>query len=183
MKLDIGMIFTVIDARNFKPLDTTLEGQQFEVWHGMTNSSLVRVIRTLDGELFTLDNQEMTDHAFGCTYLTRKKADIPAEPDKVKSKAVTSDGGSSSYYDVAIPEWLFELLTQRESGRGQAFIKTEELIEVLFGNDFDFGNIQKSLVRAYGVTQGAGKAGNNLDYELKKIKYSCDKVSTVHSHN
>jgi hypothetical protein len=97
-------------------------------------------------------------------------------------KAIASDGGSSSYYDKEIPEWLLKELVERGAGVGKAFIKTEELIEVLFDNDFDFGNIQKSLIRAYGVTQGAGKAGNDLNYEIKKIKYSCDKVLTVHSH-
>ena len=46
----------------------------------------------------------------------------------------------------------------------------------MFGNDFDFGNAFKSLVRAYLETQGKGKEGNDLAYELKKIEYSINKI-------
>ena len=74
---------------------------------------------------------------------------------------VTSDGGSSSYYTLNINDTVVE---------------TEDIIRDVFGNDFDFGNAFKSLVRAYLNTQGKGKAGNNLSYELNKIRYSLNKI-------
>ncbi len=74
---------------------------------------------------------------------------------------VTSDGGSSSYYTLQI---------------NNNKVETEDIIRDVFNNDFDFGNAFKSLVRAYLNTQGAGKAGNDLEYELNKIRYSLDKI-------
>lgn len=104
-----------------------------------------------------------------------------AGPDEdVPTGEVVSDGGSSSYYDVDLPDWLVEkILTRKEDGN--AYVKTEELIEVAFGNDFDFGNLFKSLVRAMGKKKGAGKAGNTLEYECNKMHYSTDKIKTLGS--
>lgn len=88
---------------------------------------------------------------------------------------VVSDGGSSSYYDIAVPEWLAKELFSRYV-EGSCFIKTEELIEVLFGNDFNFGTTFKSTIRARAETLGGGKAGNTLEYELNKIRYYVDRI-------
>lgn len=74
---------------------------------------------------------------------------------------VVSDGGSSSYYVLHI--------------NGNK-VETEEIIDQVFGNDFDFGNAFKSLVRAYASTKGAGKAGNSIKYEMNKIVYSANKI-------
>lgn len=90
-------------------------------------------------------------------------------------KPVKSDGGSSSYYDVPVPDWLLDVLLKREE-EGERYIKTEELIEVLFDNDFDAGNAFKSLVRAWGCFNGGGKEGNSLEYDLNKIRYSLNKL-------
>lgn len=89
--------------------------------------------------------------------------------------AIKSDGGSSTYYDISIPEWLVDRIIER-SDDGQAYIKTEELIEVAFNSDFDFGNALKSLIRMNGSFNGAGKAGNSVSYEKKKIEYSVNKL-------
>lgn len=89
--------------------------------------------------------------------------------------AIKSDGGSSTYYDIAVPEWLVDRIIER-SDDGQAYIKTEELIEVTFNSDFDAGNALKSLVRLWGAFNGAGKAGNSVSYEKKKIEYSINKL-------
>lgn len=78
---------------------------------------------------------------------------------------IKSDGGSSSYYDFKIPEHYLELI--KETG----VIKTEYLIDIIFANDFDFACTFKALVRAKGITEGAGKEGNTLDYELNKMEY------------
>lgn len=98
-----------------------------------------------------------------------KVEETPTGPQK-------SDGGSSSYYDLAIPQSLLERLVER-SEQGECFIKTEEIITHFFGNDFDYGNIFKSLVRSYGLEAGTGgKAGNSVDYEMNKIQYSSNKI-------
>ena len=89
--------------------------------------------------------------------------------------AVASDGGSSSYYDISLPKWLIARILERYED-GHAYIKTEELIEVAFDNDFDAGNAFKSAVRLWGSFNGAGKAGNTVSYEKKKIEYSVGKL-------
>lgn len=88
---------------------------------------------------------------------------------------IKSDGGSSTYYDIKLPGWLMAEITKRGEV-GEPYIKTEELIYIALGNDFDFGNIQKSLIRAYGASNGAGKEGNDVSYEMNKIQYSADKI-------
>lgn len=88
---------------------------------------------------------------------------------------IKSDGGSSTYYDIDIADWLLNLLNKRQK-EGKCYIKTEELIECGFSSDFDAGNIFKSLVRAWGALNGAGKAGNGVDYECNKIVYSANKL-------
>lgn len=93
----------------------------------------------------------------------------------LKKSPVKSDGGSSSYYDIDIPAWLLHSLNERQK-EGKCYIKTEELIECGFSSDFDAGNIFKSLVRAWGALNGAGKAGNGVDYECNKIVYSANKL-------
>lgn len=88
---------------------------------------------------------------------------------------IKSDGGSSKYYDIPLPEWLTdELLSRIEAGN--PYIKVEELIAVEFGNSFDFGNAYKSLHRAYQATLGGGKEGNTVDYDLRKVEYSVNKI-------
>ena len=105
------------------------------------------------------------------------KVDMRAdEVEKSKSRGpIKSDGGSSTYYDIDIPAWLLYTLNERQK-EGKCYIKTEELIECGFSSDFDAGNIFKSLVRAWGALNGAGKAGNGVDYECNKIVYSANKL-------
>lgn len=91
--------------------------------------------------------------------------------EKVKlDNSVVSDGGSSSYYKLELPEWLIEKIVK------DGAVETEDLIEVVFDSNFDYGNIFKSLVRAMKTEQGEGKAGNTTEYEMNKIKYSADKI-------
>ena len=97
-------------------------------------------------------------------------------------KPIKSDGLNSSYYDIYLPDWLIKQLTKRKE-QGNCYIKTEELIEVVFKDNFSFGTLLKSLVRAFGVTQGQGKAGNSLDYELNKVSYYTDKIRSVGKRN
>lgn len=86
---------------------------------------------------------------------------------------IKSDGGSSSYYKLNVPAWLIEKIVK------EGAIETEDLIEVVFDNDFDYGNIFKSLVRAYKTEKGCGKSGNEIEYEMNKISYSALKVKAL----
>ena len=90
--------------------------------------------------------------------------------------SIKSNGGSSSYYDLKLSDTTLDFV------EGTDKIKTEHLIRDVFGNDFDFGNIFKSLVRAYGITQGAGKEGNDITYEMNKIIYSANKVKDYYTN-
>lgn len=90
-------------------------------------------------------------------------------------KPIASDGGSSTYYDIGLPQWLVDNIVERQK-EGRAYVKTEELIEVAFANDFDASNIFKSLVRAWGAFNGGGKKGNTVDYDLNKMNYSTEKL-------
>jgi hypothetical protein len=92
----------------------------------------------------------------------------------MKQGTIKSDGGSSSYYDIKVPEWLLDLLVSRYNV-GKCFIKTEEINEIL-GNDFNYATIFKSMVRAISIENNAGKAGNTHGYECNKIRYYTDRV-------
>ena len=112
------------------------------------------------------------------------KVDMRAnEAEKVKAKGpIKSDGGSSTYYDIELPSWLLHVINERAKD-GKAFIKTEELIEAAFSNDFDAANAFKSLIRAWGAFNGGGKAGNTVDYECNKIAYSVNKLKFRHNRS
>lgn len=94
---------------------------------------------------------------------------------KQPTEPLKSDGGSSLYYDLPIPQKLLDTLVER-SEQGVSYMKTEEIIQHFFDNDFCFGNAVKSLVRAKGAIQGAGKAGNDLDYECNKVVYYAEQI-------
>jgi hypothetical protein len=83
--------------------------------------------------------------------------------------AIKSDGGSSSYYDIAIPRWLLDNIKER------GYLKTEELIEIL-GSDFDLGNIIKCAIRINSLKNGIGKEGNDVRYDANKIIYSAGRL-------
>ena len=104
-----------------------------------------------------------------------KATSVARTAEGVSTKAVASDGGSSTYYDIGLPQWLVDKIVERQK-EGTAYVKTEELIEVGFGNDFDASNIFKSLVRAWGAFNGGGKKGNTVDYDLNKMNYSTEKL-------
>ena len=77
------------------------------------------------------------------------------------TKPVTSDGGASSYYELEIAGHKLE---------------THNVIEDVFGNDFDFGNNFKAMVRIWAQINGGGKAGTSIEYDLNKIIYTCEKL-------
>ena len=90
--------------------------------------------------------------------------------EKQNKEPIESDGKSSSYYDLKLSQKTIDFITEN------GYVKTEMLIYDIFDNDFDFSNALKSLVRAWGTVNGAGKKGNSLNYELNKIEYSVNKI-------
>ena len=139
-------------AKNHKILPTT------DTWRG----------GDYDGEvLFCSENGYSIPASFVEPLLTEEASLTP--------KAVKSDGGSSSYYDLKLSNTTLAFV------EGTDKIKTEHLIRDVFDNDFDFGNMFKSLVRAYGTTQGAGKEGNDISYEMNKIIYSANKIKDYYT--
>lgn len=89
---------------------------------------------------------------------------------------IKSDGGSSTYYDLPVSEWLLYTLNERQK-EGKCYIKTEEIIADLLGDSFDYGNLFKSMVRCKGLQDGTGgKAGNSVEYECNKMIYSVNKI-------
>ena len=109
---------------------------------------------------------------------TLSKLTVSIDEEKVNEqpKPIASNGGSSSYYDLPIPEELLNKILERKV-EGKAYIKTEEIIRYCFGNDFDKGNLFKSLVRIHSAELGFGKAGNSIEYDCNKIHYSADKIA------
>lgn len=95
-----------------------------------------------------------------------------------KPKPIHSDGGSSSYYDLPIPDELLNKILERKE-EGKSYIKTEEIIRYFFDNDFSFGTALKSLVRGFGASKGGGKAGNDLNYEMNKVAYYADQIKKI----
>lgn len=87
---------------------------------------------------------------------------------------IKSDGGSSTYYDIPLTQKIIDRILAR-SMEGKAYIKTEEIIEML-GSDFDVGNLLKSGVRAAKTMHGEGKEGNDIPYEARKIMYSGNRL-------
>lgn len=88
---------------------------------------------------------------------------------KVIGTKIKSDGGSSSYYKIVLPEWL--LKKQEDTGA----IMLEDLAEVLYGNDFNYTNVFKAQKRMFELEQGKGKSGNDFGYDATKCKYYVDK--------
>ena len=91
----------------------------------------------------------------------QKEWKIETRPVEQKPEQETSTGGSSKYYDLII--------------NGQA-VKVEDIVKDVFGNDFDYGNAFKALVRSFALRSGGGKAGSTVDYECEKIKYYAGRI-------
>ena len=86
-------------------------------------------------------------------------------------KQVKSDGGSSSYYELPLPQYLIDsIMTQIAEGK-QPTIETGDVIKMLVDNDFDAGNIMKALRRIIMAKKGLGKEGTDIKYDLNKIDY------------
>ena len=89
---------------------------------------------------------------------------------------VKSDGGSSKYYELPVPQYLLNKLAQQERDCEQPSIETGDVIKMLVNNDFDAGNIIKALRRIYMAKNGLGKKGTDIEYDLKKIEYFASEI-------
>lgn len=114
---------------------------------------------------------------------------VPIEPipntlrigDELITGPIKSDGGSSFYYDLPLMGDLLEEIESRRVG-DVSYIKTEELIQTVFKNNFSFGTLFKSLIRAQSVVDGVGKAGNDLEYECNKIIYYANQIKELYGN-
>ena len=88
----------------------------------------------------------------------------------IHAKSIPSDGSDGKYYDRTIPQKYLDKWNETKT------ISAEDLILILFDNDFNFGNSFKSLVRANSFVRGFGKQGNTLEYECNKVHYYTDKI-------
>tara|TARA_R110000803_G_scaffold5230_11_gene17378 strand:- start:4257 stop:4547 length:291 start_codon:yes stop_codon:yes gene_type:complete len=89
---------------------------------------------------------------------------------------VKSDGGSSSYYELPVPQYLLNKLAQQERDCEPPTMETGDVIRMLVGNDFDAGNIIKALRRIIMAKKGLGKEGTDIEYDLKKIEYFAKEI-------
>ena len=140
--------------------------EQSERWYEPADSDISDIIKAEDYEARPTITPQRMDEILADAMVAANKvvADVP-----VQTGAIKSDGGSSGYYDIQLPDWLIDLIIERR------YIKTEELIEVL-GSDFDLGNIIKCAVRINSLQNGVGKAGNDVTYDSNKIIYSAGRL-------
>ena len=91
----------------------------------------------------------------------------------MENKAFESDGGSSKIYTLE----LYGYVEGERDKKVKVTVETEDIIKYVFNNDFDAGNVFKSLVRLWSSKMGFGKKGNSIEYEGNKIKYSLNKLT------
>jgi len=90
---------------------------------------------------------------------------------------VKSDGGSSSYYELQVPDYIIaSIIRQIDQNKPTVTIETGDVIRMLVDNDFDAGNIMKALRRIIMAKKGEGKEGTDIDYDLNKIDYHTKEI-------
>ena len=100
-------------------------------------------------------------------------ADLRASDTK-KTAPIKSDGGSTAYYQLDIPD---RIVRQIREGDLCPTMETGDVIEMLVDNDFDMGNIIKALRRINEAKKGKGKAGTDIAYDIKKCHYFLDQIA------
>lgn len=126
------------------------------------------------------DRQElydMGDEEFDTPNLTGASVTNIEPPSEIAIKAhmksVTSDGGSSDYYKLKL-RLDANCVTTVDDQTVDVTLETGDVIRVLVGNDFNLGNAVKALRRIYEASEGRGKEGVDIAYDIKKIKYFLD---------
>ena len=97
--------------------------------------------------------------------------DVQIEKIKIKS-----DGGSSSYYDLQLPDDVVKFITENK------YVKTEQLIDCIFQDSFNFGTLFKSVIRGNGCVVGKCKEGNDIEYEMNKVIYCANQIKTKYKN-
>lgn len=83
-----------------------------------------------------------------------------------KESKIKSDGGSSDYYLVTLPEGAYTLNEET----GEVSFMLEEYIKYGLGNDFNQGNLAKANHRI------GKKEGNTLEYDKNKMHHYVDRL-------
>lgn len=82
--------------------------------------------------------------------------------DITKDKSPQTDGGSASYYQFEIPQWMLD--SWNKTGK----IEVRHVCRIMLKNDFDKSNIFKALVRL------GNKDGVEVSYDINKIHFFTD---------
>lgn len=98
-------------------------------------------------------------------YIVPDKPEGSGTPIPKDSEPVKSDGGSSSYYLVTLPEGAYTL-----NEDGSVSWMLEEYIKFGLQNDFNRGNLAKANHRI------GKKAGNTLEYDKNKMHHYVDRL-------
>ena len=92
-----------------------------------------------------------------------------------------SDGGSSSYYELALPKPVIDSIKkQLADGVENPIIETGDVIKMLVNNDFDAANVIKALRRIFMSIEGKGKEGTDIAYDLNKCDYFINEIRKYH---
>ena len=86
---------------------------------------------------------------------------------------IKSDGSSTPYYEIYIPEELTTVVSGES--RSYVLIQTEDVIDFALGGDFHKGEIFKALKRM-GLKEGVSD-----DYNLNKINYRIDRMRKLNN--
>lgn len=86
---------------------------------------------------------------------------------------IKSDGGSTSYYEIRIPQQFVKLV--EEDGKMYALIQTEDVIDFALDGNFHKGEIFKALKRM------GHKEGVSDDYNLNKINYRTNRMRNLNN--
>ncbi len=89
---------------------------------------------------------------------------------------VTSNGGSSSYYELPLSDSVMAKISDAVAKGDRPIIETGDVIRMLVDNDFDAGNIIKALRRIFQAKKGTGKEGVDVEYDINKIRYFVDEI-------
>lgn len=118
----------------------------------------------LDGELVPASSVELSNGIHASEAFTAEAAH------EAFAGVVKSTGGSSSYYQLTITNKAGETIA----------VETGDILRALVGNDFDLSNIVKACRRAYEASQGRGKQGASIAYDMKKVEYFAQEFAHWH---
>lgn len=81
------------------------------------------------------------------------------------STGFKSDGGSSDYYKIYLPEDLIKDIAEK------GYVEVKDVLRYGLDNDATLFNVGKALFRVASARRGLGKAGVTVDYDLNKCLF------------